>query len=90
MNRWIVGIGLALLLVMMVAGSALAEHGPEVGACPDGFHLHHVGEHHHHGDQTHKHVGNDKDQNTDGWLCVKHVGENEANHVHIDNNVPLE
>jgi hypothetical protein len=29
------------------------------------------------------------DRNGDGFLCVKHVGKNGNNHVHKDNNVPL-
>jgi hypothetical protein len=30
------------------------------------------------------------DRNGDGYLCVKHVGAGENNHVHKDNNVPLD
>jgi hypothetical protein len=92
MNRWMVGIGLALLLMTAVTGFALAEDGGPIGGCPDGFELHLMGEHPHHGDgdHPHQHVGNDKDQNGDGWLCVKHVGQNGAIHVHIDNSVPMD
>ena len=90
MRRWIVGGSMALLLVMLVTAPVLATHGKDpVGGCPVGFELHDMNMPHDHGDHPHKHVGNDKDQNGDGWLCVKHAGPNGSIHVHIDNNVPL-
>jgi hypothetical protein len=91
MTRWIIGLGLALLLVLVLAAPALATHGePPKGSCPEGFELHDMSVPHEHGDHPHKHVGNDKDQNQDGYLCVKHVGQNGAIHIHVDNDLPLE
>lgn len=91
MKRWILGPALALALMALPATPALAEHGIKaVGSCPQGFELHDMSMPHDHGDHPHQHVGNDKDQNGDGYLCVKHVGQNGAIHVHIDNNLPLE
>lgn len=83
-----------LLVVLMTASmaavvSASPTDAPQ-GACPAGveWHLHKVS--HHTGDHAgHKHVGNDRDLNGDGYICGKHVGADGNVHVHIDNNVPL-
>ena len=79
--------------MILVAGVAPAIAAP-VGGCPSNFHLHEVngGGHGDHGeghDMPHKHVGNDKDLNGDGYICGKHVDKNGSIHVHIDNKVPL-
>ena len=87
MKKIAVVLVLSLLITLLVGGTALADHGEPVGGCPDGFQLHHI-EDHDHSDHPHQHVGNDIDQNGDGYLCVKHVEPNDSIHVHIDNNVP--
>ena len=81
-----------LLMVSVLVGATIptvAASGTPVGSCANGFQLHEVMEHNgeHHGE--HHHVGNDHDQNGDGFLCVKHVGANGSIHVHTDNNLPL-
>jgi hypothetical protein len=40
-----------------------------------------------HEEHMHHHIGNDADQNGDGYLCMKMAAND--NHVHIDNNVPF-
>mgnify|MGYP003471058414 CR=1 FL=1 len=83
---------LILLIVILLTLSTISfvsASGDPVGGCPGSFELHMAMEHSQdHGDQ-HKHVGNDRDLNGDGWICGKHVGNNGSVHVHIDNNVPL-
>jgi hypothetical protein len=76
---------LALGTVTLVTAS---ENQPQ-GDCPDEFHLHGVMDHVHDHQGEHRHVGNDRDLNGDGWICGKHVSNNGSVHVHIDNNVPL-
>lgn len=88
MKKWLI-----VLLVMVVftlsTVSIVAASGDPVGGCPNSFHLHMAMDHDNgHGGQ-HKHVGNDRDLNGDGWICGKHVGANGSVHVHIDNNIPL-
>ncbi len=76
----------SLIVLFMAFSPALALSDP-VGGCPDGFRLHtatHHGGNNHHSD--HRHVGVDTDHNEDGWICGKHVGASDPNHVHIDNN----
>ncbi len=78
---------LVAILSLVFGGVALAEPGTPAGGCPDSFDLHAMhmmgdGEHMHH------HIGNDADQNGDGYLCMKHVGKDGKNHVHVDNTVP--
>lgn len=77
------------LLVLLMATPVFAQENQPVGGCPDNFHLHNTMDHTDHEGHSHHHIGNDQDQNGDGFLCVKHVGESGINHVHIDNNVPL-
>jgi len=80
---------IVVLLLVTSYTTALAQGGDPVGGCPDSFHLHQMMDHDDHSGHMHHHVGNDKDQNGDGYLCVKHVGKDGINHVHIDNNIPL-
>ena len=59
--------------------------------CPDSFELH-PADMDHMGDMDHHHVGlamDKADMNGDGWICMKHVGVDDNNHVHIDNNFPF-
>ena len=62
--------------------------GMNATSCPDAFHLHHVMDHGDDPNHMHNHIGNDADQNGDGFICMKHVGADGNNHVHVDNNVP--
>lgn len=78
-----------ILLALSLSTTVLAEGSDAVGGCPDGFHLRQIMDHDDHAGHMHQHVGSDKDQNGDGYLCVKHVGANEGIHVHIDNNFPI-
>jgi hypothetical protein len=82
-------LAIVMLLSLLLATAVSAEELQEpVGGCPDSFEL--MMMHDHDGDEhMHHHVGNDKDQNGDGWLCMKYVGRDGKNHVHTDNNVPL-
>jgi len=73
---------LAAVLLALLATPALAQSEPVAG-CPDGFHLHLIGEHH--DGEGHFHVGTADDQNGDGWICAKHVSADGSIHVHIDN-----
>ncbi len=82
-----------LLLVLVLALTAVSlavasDGGDPIGGCPDDFHLHMMD--HPHGDHgEHKHVGNDRDRNGDGYICGKHVSQDGGVHVHTDNNIPL-
>lgn len=88
MKKWIVVLLLTVVLILSTVSFATASSDP-VGGCPNSFNLHVAMDHKHdHGGQ-HKHVGNDRDLNGDGWICGKHVGKNGSVHVHIDNNIPL-
>jgi hypothetical protein len=89
MRQHLLVLALAAALVLTFGGTALAGHGAPRAGCPDGFELHHM---HMMGDadHMHHHIGNDADRNGDGFLCVKHVGKDGNNHVHIDNNVPCD
>ncbi len=73
---------LAAVLIGTLAASAFAQSEPIAG-CPDGFHLHQVGEQH--DGEDHFHIGTSADQNGDGWICAMHVSVDGSNHVHIDN-----
>lgn len=90
MKRVCLPILLAVLLSIGITGLAVASpgHAP-VGGCPDGFQLHAMADMQ--GDPgaaDHRHIGNLADQNGDGFLCMKHVGADGTNHVHIDNTIP--
>lgn len=88
MKKWVV-ILVAVAALMLFTVSFVSASSEPVGGCPDSFQLHMVMDHDHdHGGQ-HKHVGNDRDLNGDGWICGKHVGNGGSVHVHIDNNIPL-
>ena len=89
MRRLILTLTLVAAFTLLFAGLALADHGAPIGGCPDGFELHHMHEMDG-GGHMHHHVGNDADQNGDGYLCMKHVGAAGNNHVHIDNTVPCD
>ncbi len=81
---------IVVMLLMVFSTIAVAQEAEPIGGCPDNFHLHQMMDHGDgHSGHMHHHIGNDKDQNGDGYLCVKHVGKDGNNHVHIDNNVPL-
>lgn len=89
--------GILVLALALIVSVPVFAHGHEDGGapnktCPPGFdHAHRVhdgGGHDDGGHGTHKHVGNDKDQNGDGWVCVKHAGKDGKIHVHADNNYP--
>lgn len=91
----LLGIGVLMLVVaLMVSVPVFASgHGGADApneTCSPGFdHAHQVGADGTHDDSghgDHKHVGNDKDQNGDGWVCVKHAGKDGKVHVHADNN----
>lgn len=86
MRRLTFVLTIVTVLVFASIGTALADAGTPIGGCPDNFELHQM--HEEGGGETHHHIGNDADQNGDGFLCMKHVGAAGANHVHIDNNVP--
>jgi len=78
---------LPALLLATISVPALAQSDP-IGGCPDGFHLHRIGDNH--DGHAHFHVGTAADQNDDGWICAKHVSFDESIHVHIDNAVEPE
>jgi hypothetical protein len=88
MKRWPVLLLITIILAFSAISSVTASGDP-VGACPNSFHLHEAMDHDHNHNGQHKHVGNDRDLNDDGWICGKHVGANDSVHVHIDNNLPL-
>ncbi len=89
MKKTVVALLFATLLVFSVVFAALADDGAPTGGCPDGFQLHQMMDHDHDGEHMHHHIGNDQDQNGDGYLCMKHVGRDANNHVHVDNNLPV-
>ena len=87
MTKFWVSFLIVLMLALAVA-TVSAESGEPTGGCPNSFHLHNIMGHDHMSMGTHHHIGNDRDFNGDGWICGKHVGATDNNHVHIDNNVP--
>lgn len=90
MKKTLLIFTLVTILALLLAGTALAgKNGGPAGGCPDNFDLHQVEDHDHEAHEHH-HIGSDVDRNGDGYLCVKHVGAGENNHVHKDNNVPLD
>jgi hypothetical protein len=89
MRKTILIFLLAAILALLLTGMAFATHkGEPVGGCPDGFELHHIGDHDH-DEHPHRHVGIDTDKNGDGYICVKHAGGDGSIHIHTDNNEPL-
>ena len=79
------------ILALGTAGLAYAHDGEPMFGCPESFDLH-MATMDHMDDMDHHHVGLDievADINGDGWICMKHVGSDELNHVHIDNNFPF-
>jgi hypothetical protein len=77
------------ILALGTVTLVMAGDGQPQGGCPNDFQLHSVMDHtHDHGGQ-HRHVGNGRDLNGDGWICGKHVSSDGSVHVHIDNNVTL-
>ncbi len=92
-NILIVAVCLLALLfggAMSVAAQGHEEGDAPIETCPPSFdHMHRVhadGSHSDHEHPPHRHVGNDQDQNGDGWVCVKHTGKDGSVHVHTDNN----
>lgn len=85
-------LAVLVVLALFIVASAPSAIAAPIGGCPDGFNLHSMADHNHggNGDHSHKHVGNDKDLNGDGYICGKHVGKGGNVHVHIDNNIPLD
>jgi hypothetical protein len=81
---------IAILLVFSISIPAFAEESTPAGGCPASFELHQMMDHDHEGEHMHHHIGNDMDQNGDGYLCMKHVGKDGNNHIHIDNDVQLD
>ena len=82
-----------LLLVSAVTAFAHEEAPPPMYGCQDNFELHPLHHHDGDGDMDHHHVGLDMsvvDMNGDGWFCMKPVGVDGYNHVHIDNLFPLQ
>ena len=74
-----------LSLLLTAAVSAHDGMGDPIAGCPsDKWELMMV---HDHEEHMHHHIGNDQDQNGDGWLCMKMAAND--NHVHTDNNVPF-
>lgn len=88
MKKWMI-ILLVVVALMLFTVPFVSANGDPVGGCPDSFQLHMVMDHTSDHNGQHKHVGNDRDLNGDGWICGKHVGANGSVHVHIDNNIPL-
>ena len=89
----IAAVSLLVLAIALVVSVPVFAHGHADApheTCPPGFdHAHKVhegGGHDDTGHGEHKHVGNDKDQNGDGYVCVKHAGKDGNIHVHADNN----
>ena len=78
-------LAIVAVLILASVSVALADTGVPVGGCPDLFELHQM--HMDEGDGMHHHIGDDADQNGDGFLCMKHVGVDGHNHVHVDNAV---
>ncbi len=78
-------LAIVAVLILASVSVAQADTGVPVGGCPDLFELHQMDMHE--GDEMHPHIGNDVDLNGDGYLCMKHVGVDGHNHVHVDNAV---
>ncbi len=89
MNKILLAVMIVVLLLPFTAASVFAHEGEPLGGCPDVFELHHMMDHGDPTDPMHNHIGSDADLNDDGYLCMKHVGLNGSNHLHVDNNLPL-
>lgn len=89
MRKRLAVIVLVLALALTTVSLAVASDSEAMWGCPDNFQLHKAMVHQHGGNGQHLHVGNDDDLNGDGWICGKHVSEDEGVHVHIDNRMPL-
>ena len=79
---------LMIVLLFAVFTPVSAEVGDPIAGCPRGYSLVHA-DHTHEGEHMHHHIGTDVDRNGDGWICERHVGSAQNNHVHFDNYVPL-
>lgn len=79
--RWMFASLLLMATALAPAATATAE-----GSCPDGFHVHAVGDgDHEHGEHRHAGLSMDKvDRNGNGLICVMHAGRTGGIHVHID------
>ena len=79
-----------MALLLVAAASATPATPAAAASCPNGFHLHTLGDgDHEHGE--HEHVGvriETLDRNENGYICVKHVSQSGAIHIHLDDNVP--
>ena len=75
---------LIFVLSLLLAPAASAMGDPVLGCPGEKWELMMV---HDHEEHMHHHIGNDLDQNGDGWLCMKFAAND--NHVHIDNNIPF-
>lgn len=83
--RWVIA-----MVLLGGAAWAPAPAAAAAGSCPDGFHLHAVGDGQHR-DGEHQHVGLSMervDRNDTGFFCVKHTGADGRIHVHIDDLLP--
>lgn len=74
-----------LLVSLFLVTTAFASHGDPVGSCPPNFELHHFMDHS--GDHMHRHIGIDRDLNSDGYICMKMLSSDL--HLHVDNFLPL-
>ncbi len=91
MRQFLTALLAITILALGTAGLAYANGGEAMYGCPDTFELH-MADMDHMNDMDHHHVGLDMevaDINGDGWICMKHVGADGYNHVHIDNNFPF-
>lgn len=83
MKRFVVAVLVGAVLMLAPSAASAAS-------CPEGFHLHQIGQgDHEHGE--HRHVGlsmETVDQNGNGLICVRHVTRDGAIHVHIDDVAP--
>jgi hypothetical protein len=91
MKQFLLALVAITILALGTVGLAYAHEGEPMYGCPDNFELH-MADMDDMGDMDHHHVGLDMevaDKNGDGWICMKPVGADGHNHVHIDNNFPF-
>lgn len=74
-----------LLVSLFLVTTAFASHGDPVGSCPPNFELQHFMDHS--GDHMHRHIGTDRDLNSDGYICMKMLSSDL--HLHVDNFLSL-